>query len=629
MKRKEVFFIPQGIIMLIPTLPDRLINTTTANDQENVAIARSSNGNTVIVWESADQDGNRGGIYAQQFASDGTVIGSEFQVNTFTNGNQATPAIAMDDVGNFVIVWVDQGRPYRIDGGTSPATITDESGIYGRRFSSNGTPLDSEEFLIDRDDTVFSSPAPGFFQTDIAEPSVAMDSNGDFVVTWRFDSDLGDIFARRFGATGTAQGSAFQVNTITEDRQSEPDVAMDANGNFVVTWVTDDNDIAARRFNALGTPLANEFEVNTNTINAQLNPAVAMNDSGAFVISWEGDAISGISAQRYNPDGTPNGGELIVNTDQNFETKPDVAITNEGHVAIAWDEFGGEVYVRTYLASGVTNHATSQISSGTAGSAFESAIALEDADGDLAIAWTRTDTDGSGNGIYSQQFSTVFDLSGGDELIGTVEADVIRGETGNDRILGLEGNDRLFGDGGSDILEGDSGNDRLDGGDGNDTLNGGTGKDRLLGGDGNDDLIGGSQNDLLKGGDGKDTLTGNNGKDRLIGGNGNDQLFGGNGVDRLKGSQGNDLLDGGKSNDILVGGPGRDRFVLARRQGRDTIQDFRDGQDKIALSGSLEFSQLDIRQQGRNTIIEIGTDQLALLKGINASLLTSADFTAI
>jgi len=43
------------------------------------------------------------GIYAQRFDSLGNKVGGEFRVNTnYTNG-QATPAVAMDSAGNFVI----------------------------------------------------------------------------------------------------------------------------------------------------------------------------------------------------------------------------------------------------------------------------------------------------------------------------------------------------------------------------------------------------------------------------------------------------------------------------------------------------------------------------------------------
>ena len=74
-----------------------------------------------------------------------------------------------------------------------------------------------------------------------ALPSVAMDADGDFVVAWHSgnfgsgqDGSLYGIYAQRYNAAGVAQGSEFQVNTHTTERQAFPSVAMDADGDFVV-----------------------------------------------------------------------------------------------------------------------------------------------------------------------------------------------------------------------------------------------------------------------------------------------------------------------------------------------------------------------------------------------------------
>lgn len=188
----------------------------------------------------------------------------------------------------------------------------------------------------------------------------------------------------------------------------------------------------------------------------------------------------------------------------------------------------------------------------------------------------------------------------GDEITGGGGDNEINGLGGNDIILGLDGNDQLAGGGGQD---------RLEGGNGNDTLNGGGGKDNLNGGNGNDALNGGG------------------GKDSLNGGKGNDDLFGGGGNDRLKGGKGKDTLDGGKGNNVLIGGKDRDIFVLTEGKGRSLIRDFKDGQDRLRASG-ISFKDLTIEQSRKNTLIRLGNDDLALLKGIDAELITRADFVA-
>ena len=61
-----------------------------------------------------------------------------------------------------------------------------------------------------------------------------------------------------------------RVNTTVASNQTEPAVAIDALGNYVVTWTSDNQDgggkgIYAQRFDPAGTPIGAEFRVNTFT----------------------------------------------------------------------------------------------------------------------------------------------------------------------------------------------------------------------------------------------------------------------------------------------------------------------------------------------------------------------------
>ena len=118
---------------------------------------------------------------------------------------------------------------------------------------------------------------------------------------------------------------------------------------------------------------------------------------------------------------------------------------------------------------------------------------------------------------------------------GMAEGDVlisienVSGSRENDLIRGNGERNDLTGDGGDDVIDGRGGDDCLFGdcsiwsaGPGNDQLNGGAGNDFVSGQEGNDTLSGGLDNDQLFGDDGNDTL---------IGGQGVDDLDGGAGVD--------------------------------------------------------------------------------------------------
>jgi hypothetical protein len=57
------------------------------------------------VWTSLGQDGSREGVFGRSFQMDGTLIGSEIQVNTSTISRQIQPTIISDGVNRFMAIW--------------------------------------------------------------------------------------------------------------------------------------------------------------------------------------------------------------------------------------------------------------------------------------------------------------------------------------------------------------------------------------------------------------------------------------------------------------------------------------------------------------------------------------------
>src|SRR6185436_2227731 len=136
------------------------VNTYTTSFQDNPSVAADSFGNFVVVWRSNDQDGDSRGVFGQRYASSGTPLGPEFQVNTFTTAPQEDPSVAADPSGNFVVVW------------TSPQDGGPVFGVFGQRYASTGEPL-GPEFLVN---TVTAG--------NQDRPSVAADASGNFVAVW-------------------------------------------------------------------------------------------------------------------------------------------------------------------------------------------------------------------------------------------------------------------------------------------------------------------------------------------------------------------------------------------------------------------------------------------------------------
>ncbi|MEQ9640074.1 MAG: calcium-binding protein [Alphaproteobacteria bacterium] len=238
---------------------------------------------------------------------------------------------------------------------------------------------------------------------------------------------------------------------------------------------------------------------------------------------------------------------------------------------------------------------------------------------------------------------------GNDQLLGDDGADTLKGGAGHDVLVGGADDDLLVGGEGNDNLVGDAGSDRLEGGAGDDTLAGGEGDDSLFGDAGNDRLLGGLGADLLDGGDGDDTLDGENGaatlsggagndllrggndNDLLAGGNGADMLFGSSAVDSLDGGGGDDLLQGGTGGDLLSGGAGADHFEIQALEGHDTIADFEDGLDRLALFGAQQLDDLLLVDTAGGARVSLATEGVSpttsfTLTGIAAAQLGVDDF---
>jgi hypothetical protein len=270
------------------------VNAHTMDYQTAPAVASDASGNFAVVWNSDLQDGSVFGVFGRVFDSAGNPVGS-FRANSYTTGSQSEPAVASDGNGNFVIVWTS----FEQDGG----------GIFGRRVDASGAFLGSE-FRVNSYTTGSHYSA-----------SVASAGDGSFVVVWQDyhrDGSTFGIFGRRFNAAGVAQGSDFQINAYTTGPQVRPRVAADARGGFVVSWESNHQDplgdIFGRRFDASGAPLGGDFRVNSYTTSSQARPSVASSPDGDFVIIWDGPGQAGygygVFGQRY--------GDLIF--EDNFES---------------------------------------------------------------------------------------------------------------------------------------------------------------------------------------------------------------------------------------------------------------------------------------------------------------------
>ncbi len=302
------------------------INTTRLGNQKEPSVAIDGSGNFVVVWQGPGEDQND--VFAQRFDANGQVIGGEFRVNTNTFSKQRHPEIAMNNTGRFVIVWESEilggipseawsicsqiydsdGQPIGIEFEVNllfqsryPDVAMDDNGnftivwmqddiyhtsniILARQYNADGA-AQADPFQVNTTD---------FFS--IAHPSIAAGGTGHFVVVW--DGNPGpaiqdNIIARRYKFDGTPLSDEFIVNTTLTGTQQSPKVKMNNQRQFVIVWDSeiDPNsnvrDIFGQRYDGWFRPIGDEFLVNTYVVNDQKYPDVAMKETGEFVIAWQ------------------------------------------------------------------------------------------------------------------------------------------------------------------------------------------------------------------------------------------------------------------------------------------------------------------------------------------------------
>jgi len=400
---------------LVPVGGQFQVNSYTTSYQWAPSVAANAQGDFVVVWESYGSSGTDLGysIQAQRHDAEGMAVGSQFQVNSYTTSYQWTPSVASIAQGDFVVVWESLGSY-----GTDP-----DYSIQGQRHGADGMALGSQ-FQVNSYTTSYQW-----------TPSVAADTQGNFVVVWASyrssGTDLGySIQAQRHGADGMALGGQFQVNSYTTDFQYAPAVSADAQGNFVVVWEsygssgTDTGySIQAQRHKADGTQLGGQFQVNTYTTSHQQTPSVAADAQGNFVVVWVSDGSSGtdtsytsIQAQIYNSSGAPVGSQFQVNSyATSYQLRPAAAADAQGNFVVVWasdgssgTDSGYSIQAQVLNASGGRVGSQFQVNSYTMSSQDAPSVAA-DTQGNFVVTWqsdrsSGTDTDGTS--IQAQRYST-------------------------------------------------------------------------------------------------------------------------------------------------------------------------------------------------------------------------------
>ena len=352
-------------------------------------------------------------------------VGTEFQVNTYTSGDQYQTGRAVCTAGNgdFVVVW-QSGSPY---GGSVNGADGDGTGIFAQRYASSGASKGTE-FQVNSY-TIGSQ----------VDPALCCQPDGDFVVTWTDATyigpfEIGEIHAQRFASSGGFLGTEFQVNAYTGEAAFNSDICCAADGDFVVVW----NDlltlsppggfIVGRRFASSGAPQGTEFLV-SDYLDSE--PGVCCDAAGNFVVAWTQytgpSSVFDVFAQRYASNGAARGTEFQVNTYTTFfqgQAFPEsffgilenqaICCDTAGDFTVAWVSYPSyptsDVRAQRFASDGSFRGTEFQVNAYTTGDQTSPAACCGP-NGDFVIVWTgevgfRQSEPGEINFVFGRRFGS-------------------------------------------------------------------------------------------------------------------------------------------------------------------------------------------------------------------------------
>jgi Ca2+-binding RTX toxin-like protein len=444
----------------------------------------------------------------------------------------------------------------------------------------------------------------------------------NFLVSWVGYKNLPDrqegyVTGEIFTADGTLV-TKFSINADPENSALWSDVCELEDGSLAFVWTSNADGsglgVYGRIFDSSGNAITDTIQVNSITAGNQTRPHILADKSGGFTVYWN-DETNGGAFQRFDNEGNPN---LISITGT---TKADIIFADDGDQQI----LGGDG--NDQISSGIGDdillggNGNDVLIPGDGNDIIEGGLGTNAVDYSSITASVTVNLN-SGKVVFTDYEQTISDIQNliasqfDDTIIGSSNANDIRGGAGSDRI------------------EGNGGKDTLYGGAGNDTINGGDYHDVMVGGLGNDVYIVDQSIDTVteKSGEGVDTIqtsisifsiTKLSAIDNLTyTGTSAAQLTGNALSNVITGSSGNDKIDGFLGADIMIGAQGNDAYIV------DNILDSvaensNEGLDSVtsSVTFTLPNDVENLTLAGSNSVNGIGNILDNLLVG-NAKLNT-------
>lgn len=294
--------------------------TNPDSPRRSPVIAMAPDGRFVIVH----------GTDFQLYDSQAKPVGKRVWINS--DGYKASsPFPVMDKNGDFIIAYAS-------------SRAAGYSGIYARKFNSSGEPLGNRiEVKL------------GWRNDDVRNPSISMDADGNYVIAWLAHQG-GKVHAQVFDSSGNKIGNEVSISSYN---QVAPSVAMRPDGGFVIVWENKfqfSRSIRAQLFDNQGTPLTGDFSVtgdgfgSSNDDRGFKSAVAAMDAAGNFVITWTNypaHMTFRVGVQKYNRLGERIGNASYTTGDGR---NPAIAMDADGDFVLVWQArkqtgYGYDIYM--------------------------------------------------------------------------------------------------------------------------------------------------------------------------------------------------------------------------------------------------------------------------------------------
>lgn len=302
------------------------------NAQQPV-VAMDDHGNAIIAW--GVNDGAHWGVYKAEYRNGAWTYPASLadRLSIATTSMWSTPRVAMDNVGNALVAWVQDD-----------ASVPPVMQIYKADYRGGAwiKPANLSEHI--------SPGAP--HNVDVS--AIAMADNGEAVIVWS-------------GVDGSSNWQAYRSEyragkwshaTGLDDRTSLPGqattgsaVAMDAGGNTVLAWSEYDGSslhVYKREYRGGQWTAPSGFGDHLDlAAQASRYPSVAMSDGGGALVAWVG--ATGADVQLYKSEyrggrwSTPSSvaDHLSVAGSNVDGFAPGVAMDASGNAVVAWAQGDG------------------------------------------------------------------------------------------------------------------------------------------------------------------------------------------------------------------------------------------------------------------------------------------------